>query len=210
MRLRSNCSGDKHGRLVSGVTPLYHPQDGCPPSRSLNTLTWSQYGPGDMNCRRQRVDDALSGYIHRPAERQRFTHMQASPFRTILLTLRRLSPLTVASSRIIQRFRGLAAVTLLALPQLPACSGQTSDLTQKSLEDLMNIEVTSVSKKEQKTSQVAAAVFVISREDIRNSGALNVPDLLRMVPGLDVAQIDGEKWAISIRGFNGHYSQQLT
>ena len=92
---------------------------------------------------------------------------------------------------------------------MPGCAAQTPDLTQKSLEDLMNINVTSVSKKEQKTSQAAAAVFVISREDIRRSGALNIPDLLRMVPGLDVAQIDAGKWAISARGFNGQYSNKL-
>jgi iron complex outermembrane receptor protein len=73
----------------------------------------------------------------------------------------------------------------------------------------MNIEVTSVSKREQKTSQASAAVFVISREDIGHSGALNIPDLLRMVPGLDVAQIDTGKWAISARGFNGQYSNKL-
>jgi iron complex outermembrane receptor protein len=73
----------------------------------------------------------------------------------------------------------------------------------------MNLEVTSVSKKAQKTSETAAAVFVISSEEIRRSGALNIPDLLRMVPGLDVAQIDGSQWAISARGFNGQYSNKL-
>jgi len=73
----------------------------------------------------------------------------------------------------------------------------------------MSIEVTSVSRREQKTSQAAAAIFVISREDIHRSGALNIPDLLRMVPGLDVAQIDAGKWAISARGFNGQYSNKL-
>src|SRR6204780_613227 len=85
----------------------------------------------------------------------------------------------------------------------------SGDLYQISLESLMNMEVTSVSKREQKTSQAAAAVFVISRDDIRRSGALNIPDLLRMVPGLDVAQIDAGKWAISARGFNGQYSNKL-
>jgi iron complex outermembrane receptor protein len=73
----------------------------------------------------------------------------------------------------------------------------------------MNINVTSVSKKAQKTSETAAAVFVISSEDIRRSGALNIPDLLRMVPGMDVAQIDTSKWAISARGFNSQYSNKL-
>ncbi len=73
----------------------------------------------------------------------------------------------------------------------------------------MNIEVTSVSKKAQRTSEAPAAIFVISREDIRRSGARNIPDLLRMVPGVDVAQIDTGKWAISARGFNGQYSDKL-
>ena len=111
--------------------------------------------------------------------------------------------------RVIRRALVLALIALFGFPGFSACPAQAPDLTQKSLEDLMNIEVTSVSKREQKTSQAAAAVFVISREDIRRSGALNIPDLLRMVPGLDVAQIDAGKWAISARGFNGQYSNKL-
>jgi iron complex outermembrane recepter protein len=83
------------------------------------------------------------------------------------------------------------------------------DLTSVSLEDLMNIEVTSASKKEQKLSRVAAAIFVISQEDVRRSGATNIPDLLRMVPGLDVGQINGSTWAIAARGFNDQYSNKL-
>src|SRR4051812_25850094 len=61
--------------------------------------------------------------------------------------------------------RVFAAAVLIAFAGLPARSAQALDLTQKSLEDLMNVKVTSVSKREQKTSQAAAAVFVISRED---------------------------------------------
>jgi len=98
---------------------------------------------------------------------------------------------------------------MLAFTGHPTGFAQATDLTQKSIEDLMNINVTSVSKKEQKTSETAAAVFVISGEDIRRTGALNIPDLLRQVPGLDVAQIDGSQWAISARGFNGQYSNKL-
>jgi iron complex outermembrane recepter protein len=103
----------------------------------------------------------------------------------------------------------IAGTAILVIAGLPAHSQDAGDLTQKSLEDLMNIEITSVSKKEQRTSQAPAAVFVISREDIRRSGALDIPDLLRMVPGVDVAQIDTGKWAISARGFNGQYSDKL-
>ena len=86
---------------------------------------------------------------------------------------------------------------------------QTKDLTEMSLEDLMNTKVTSVSKREQKMSEVAAAIFVISAEDIRRSGATNIPDLLRMVPGVDVAQINASSWAISVRGFNHQFSDKL-
>jgi iron complex outermembrane receptor protein len=116
---------------------------------------------------------------------------------------------TAFSTRVSQRFLACAVIALLAFHGFPACSEQTPDLTKKSLEDLMSIAVTSVSKREQKTSQAAAAIFVISGEDIRHSGALNIPDLLRMVPGLDVAQIDSGNWAISARGFNGQYSNKL-
>ena len=71
-----------------------------------------------------------------------------------------------------------------------------------SLEQLGNIEVTTTSKGPVKLSQTAAAVYVITQDDIRHSGATNVPDLLRMVPGVDVARINANTWAISIRGFN--------
>ena len=120
-----------------------------------------------------------------------------------------LSRATIGSSRVGKRVILLAGIASLAILALPACASQVPDLTQKSLEDLMSIKITSVSKKEQKTSEVAAAIFVISREDIRHSGAINIPDLLRMVPGLDVAQIDAGNWAISSRGFNGQYSNKL-
>ena len=96
------------------------------------------------------------------------------------------------------------------LTAIPAWSqDKPKDLAKKSIEDLMNIEVTSVSKKEQKLSSVAAAIFVITQEDIRRSGATNIPDLLRMVPGLDVAQINANAWAISARGFNSQFADKL-
>jgi iron complex outermembrane receptor protein len=129
--------------------------------------------------------------------------------RSSFLNLPGFSFVAIVSSRFTRRFRALTGITLLAFVGMPGRAAQTPDLTQKSLEDLMNIEVTSISKREQKTSQAAGAVFVISREDIGHSGALNIPDLLRMVPGLDVAQIDAGKWAISARGFNGQYSNKL-
>jgi iron complex outermembrane recepter protein len=83
------------------------------------------------------------------------------------------------------------------------------DLTQFTLEDLMNAQVISVSKKEQKLAKAGAAIFVITQEDIRRSGATNIPDLLRMVPGVDVARVDHSSWAISIRGFNSVYANKV-
>ena len=92
-------------------------------------------------------------------------------------------------------------------PETP--SAGEHDLSQISLEDLMNIKVTSVSRKEEKMSLAAAAIFVITQEDIRRSGAANIPDLLRIVPGLDVSQINANSWAVSARGFNGQFSNKL-
>jgi iron complex outermembrane recepter protein len=106
--------------------------------------------------------------------------------------------------------RTLAQIALLGFLAVPAWPQQSStDLTSKSLEDLMNVEVTSVSKSEQTLSRTASAIFVITAEDISRSGARNIPDLLRMVPGMDVAQINANTWAISARGLNGEFSNEL-
>jgi iron complex outermembrane recepter protein len=101
---------------------------------------------------------------------------------------------------------------MLALAVSSAAFGQTpppQDLSQMSIEDLMSIQVTSASRKEQRTFDVAAAVFVITQDDIRRSGMTTIPDLLRLVPGVDVAQINSNKWAVSVRGFNSVYANKL-
>ncbi len=77
-------------------------------------------------------------------------------------------------------------------------------------EELMALSInTAVTKKEQSVKDSAAAVFVISQEDIRRSGVTNIPEALRMAPGLQVAHIDANKWAISARGFNDRFSTKL-
>jgi iron complex outermembrane recepter protein len=96
------------------------------------------------------------------------------------------------------------SLTLTGWPQQ-----KLADLTNLSIEDLMNFQVTSVSKTQQSLSQAASAVFVITPEAIRRSGANNIPDLLRMVPGVDVAQINANTWAITARGFNARFSNEL-
>jgi iron complex outermembrane recepter protein len=85
----------------------------------------------------------------------------------------------------------------------------TGDLTQMSIEDLMNLEVTSGAKKEEPLQRTAAAIFVITSEDIRRSGATNLPDVLRMAPGLDVAQVNGNVWSVSSRGFNNAFANKM-
>ena len=74
------------------------------------------------------------------------------------------------------------------------------------IEALLDLRVTSVSREPEPLSHAAATVSVITQEDIRRSGATSIPDLLRMVPGLDVAQMDASTWAISARGFNTQYA----
>jgi iron complex outermembrane receptor protein len=104
--------------------------------------------------------------------------------------------------------RRIAIIVLLTSTHVQA-QNQVPDLADRSLEDLMNVEVTSVSKKEQKLARTAAAAFVITQEDIRRSGATNIPDVLRLVPGVNVAQINANTWAVSVRGLNGEFSNEL-
>jgi iron complex outermembrane receptor protein len=109
-------------------------------------------------------------------------------------------------------FAALCLVLILCPGQSLRSAAQQSspaNLADRSLEDLMKVEVTSASKKQQRLSQIEAAVFVITQEDIRHSGARNIPDFLRIVPGLDVAQINDNTWAISSRGFNSQFRNKL-
>lgn len=104
----------------------------------------------------------------------------------------------------------LAWIVLAPFMAVPSKAADSqANLANESLENLMNIQVTSVSKTEQKLSQTAAAVFVITQEDIARSGATSIPDLLRMVPGMDVAQINANTWAINARGLNARFSNEL-
>src|SRR4051812_3766965 len=77
------------------------------------------------------------------------------------------------------------------------------------LEALMKIAVTSPSKRPEKLSDAAAAIYVITQEDIRRSGVTSIPEALRMAPGLEVARQDSHTWAISSRGFNDEFANQL-
>ena len=89
-----------------------------------------------------------------------------------------------------------------------AYSGQ-DELMELSVEDLLNVEVISVAKKAKSLNDSPAAIFVITQDDIKRIGATSVPEALRLAPGLDVARIDSNKWAISARGFNGRFATKL-
>src|SRR5437667_428942 len=73
----------------------------------------------------------------------------------------------------------------------------------------MDVDVTSVSRKAEPLGQTAAAITLITTEDIRRSGATSIPELLRLVPGLDVARFNPGSWAISARGFNSTAANKL-
>src|SRR5712691_7142601 len=103
----------------------------------------------------------------------------------------------------------LSALLFVSLTTFAWAQKPKPDLAETSLETLINMEVTSVSKKQEKLSKTAAAIFVITQEDIRRSGTSSIPELLRMVPGLDVAHIDANKWAISSRGFNELFADKM-
>jgi iron complex outermembrane recepter protein len=109
-----------------------------------------------------------------------------------------------------KRILSLAVIAVFLGGSVSAQSPQgVPDISRMSIEDLMNLEVTSVSKHTQRVSDSAAAVFVITQEDIRRSGAASIPEALQMVPGLQVARIDENKWAIGSRGFNGRFDNKL-
>jgi iron complex outermembrane receptor protein len=77
------------------------------------------------------------------------------------------------------------------------------------IEDLLSTQVTSTSKRPKSLTDTATAVFVITAEDIKRTGARNIPEALRMVPGIQVSQLDANKWVISARGFGELFSNKL-
>lgn len=109
---------------------------------------------------------------------------------------------------LIKKFILLASAVILS----QQCSGTTADLAQLSqisLEELGNIKVTSVSKKEEKLKQAAASIYVITNQAIQRSGAQSLPEVLRLAPNLLVAQISANQYAISARGFNSSTANKL-
>ena len=104
----------------------------------------------------------------------------------------------------------LSVIMLLCLTGQAVAEDQpATGLTDLSLEELMTIKVTTVSKRAENISDAAAAVYVLKAEDIRRSGAASIPEALRMVPGVEVAQLSANMYAVSARGFNGTFANKL-
>lgn len=83
------------------------------------------------------------------------------------------------------------------------------DVTHTSIDDLLNMNVSTVSKVEESYWSSAAAIYVLNSEKIRRSGVTSIPEAIRLVPGVQVARIDANKWAVSVRGFSSQTSNKL-
>ena len=111
----------------------------------------------------------------------------------------------------LQRSHGLALALTIAALHWPVLglAASANDLFDLSIEELVNLEVTSVSHKAERLVDTTSAVFVITQDDIQRHGIRSIPDALRLAPGLSVLQIDANKWAIGSRGFTGRFSNKL-
>ncbi len=109
--------------------------------------------------------------------------------------------------------RGILAGCLLAaasaFAQTSNDAADVKSLKQLSLDELTNIEVTSVSKRAEKLTEVASAIQVITSEDIQHSAATSLPEVLRLAPNLQVAQLNSYSWVIGARGFNGNFANKM-
>src|SRR5712691_524841 len=110
----------------------------------------------------------------------------------------------------------LISVLLVAAPatQCRADAAQglqetPGQLKKLSLAQLGDIEVTTASKEPVTLARTPAAIYVLTQEDIRRSGATSIPDILRLVPGVEVARIDSNKWSLGVRGFTGRLSRAM-
>jgi len=103
----------------------------------------------------------------------------------------------------------LLLVMLSMAPGAHAAGLADGDIADLTLEQLNEIVVTSVSRQEERLSNAAASLFVISATDIRRSGARSLPEALRLAPNLEVARVDARNYAISARGFNGPFANKL-
>jgi len=104
---------------------------------------------------------------------------------------------------------GLVCFAEAGFAQQPVSSASAGALKKLSIEQLMSLEVTSVSRRPERLAQAASAIQVITQQDIRRSGASSLPEALRLATNLQVAQVNARDWAISARGFNSTTANKL-
>ncbi len=111
------------------------------------------------------------------------------------------------------KYLSIFSSTLMVLAVGSSFSGasmaSTNEYLDMDIAQLMQVTITSVAKKPQNLSDTAAAVFVITQDDIHRSGVTSIPEALRMAPGLQVSRIDANKWAITSRGLTGNFANEL-
>src|SRR5947209_2553789 len=117
--------------------------------------------------------------------------------------LNRLRPVGFCLCCLALLFSSFEARTQTNTVALPA------ELKGLSLEELMNQDVTVVTRRAEKLSASPSAVQVITGEDIHRSGATSLPEALRLASNLEVAQVNAQQWAISARGFNNGLANKL-
>src|SRR6267143_4421992 len=165
--------------------------------------------------------------IPRFRKREQFSYLKRwlwTPGVVRRLVLASLSGLRQSASKfsrtsLLRRIVAANAISLLISLVGPAQQGWAQaaqsnqnppeNLKQLSLEQLGNVEVTTASKEPEQVWRTPAAIYVITQEDIRRSGATSIAEVLRLAPGLEVARTDSDHWAVGIRGFAGQFSKAL-
>jgi iron complex outermembrane recepter protein len=122
---------------------------------------------------------------------------------------RRLRPAAFAAPVRCRPAGAALLLTLLAASEARSGGPQVQDLLDLSLEQLSDIEVTSVSRRAERLLDAAASIYVITPEAIRSAGAATLPEVLRLAPNLQVAQVNANNYAISARGFNNSLGNKL-
>jgi len=141
-----------------------------------------------------RRHDWLSSFSSKPIASTTATPISHAPFKLLLTSAYLCLLFGAASSH--------------AANQTPNDSA-TAELLDFSIEQLVELDLSSITKSLGSRKQLPAAFYVVSSEDIRRLGATTIPEALRLVPGVHVAKIDGGRWSVSVRGFNSQLAETL-
>jgi len=110
-----------------------------------------------------------------------------------------------------RRYCGILGLAVIGMLGWTAAAVHAAgfDLAGLSIEELMDLEVSLTSRSAERFFETPAAIFVLTGEDLRRSGADNIPDALRLVPGMQIGHIDANKWAVSARGFADRFTNKM-